>query len=91
MRGNSNMKITINGGHYPGLDSDAVGASGLQEAIVGYEVLEVQENEIYQITDTSNNFGSDASISIHCNAVENTNAKGTETLVGGFLFFIFLS
>ncbi|EIW20703.1 MULTISPECIES: N-acetylmuramoyl-L-alanine amidase family protein [Pelosinus] len=88
------MKIVINGGHCPGLDSGAVGASGLQEAIVakdimkrtacflravGYNVLEVQENELYQITDASNSFGADLFVSVHCNAATNTGAKGTET------------
>lgn len=88
------MKITINAGHYPGLDSGAVGQTGLQEAIVaadisqkvceyltavGYEVLFVQENELYQITNASNRFDADLFISIHCNAAANTNAKGTET------------
>jgi N-acetylmuramoyl-L-alanine amidase len=88
------MKIVINGGHYPRLDSGAVGASGLQEAIVardimkrtacflravGYEVLEVQKNELYQITDASNSFDADLFVSIHCNAAANTAAKGTET------------
>ena len=88
------MRITINGGHYPGEDSGAVGAAGLQEAVVardimqrvsgylrnvGYDVLKVQENELYQITDTSNAFGADLFVSIHCNAAANTEAKGTET------------
>jgi N-acetylmuramoyl-L-alanine amidase len=88
------MKIVINGGHYPGVDSGAVGASGLQEAdvarslmgkvanyirVVGHEVLEIQENELYEITDASNNFGAELFISIHCNAAENREAKGTET------------
>jgi N-acetylmuramoyl-L-alanine amidase len=88
------MKITVNAGHYPGLDSGAVGQTGLQEAevatdiaqkvceyltAVGYEVLFVQENELYQITNASNRFGADLFVSIHCNAAENTNAKGTET------------
>lgn len=88
------MKIVINGGHCPGLDSGAVGSSGLQEAIVardimkrtacflravGYEVLEVQENELFQITNASNNYGADLFASIHCNAAANTSAKGTET------------
>ena len=74
------MKIVINGGHCPGLDSGAVGSSGLQEAIVardimkrtacflravGYEVLEVQENELFQITNASNNYGADLFASIH--------------------------
>lgn len=88
------MKVVINGGHYPGLDSGAVGASGLQEAVVardimqkvagylravGYEVLEVQENELYQITDASNSFGADLFASIHCNAAESIYAQGAET------------
>lgn len=88
------MNICVNAGHYPGLDSGAVGSTGLQEAIVaediahkvccyltavGYEVLFVQENELYQITNASNRFGADLFISIHCNAAANTSAKGTET------------
>lgn len=88
------MKITINGGHCPGLDSGAVGATGLQEAAVakdvmqwvagylreiGHSVLEVQNNELYQIIDSSNRFGSDLFVSIHCNAAANPAARGTET------------
>jgi len=88
------MRIVINGGHYPGVDSGAVGTSGLQEAdvvrslmgkvanyirAVGYDVLEIQENELYEITDASNNFGADLFVSIHCNAADNRDAKGTET------------
>ncbi|WP_312517531.1 N-acetylmuramoyl-L-alanine amidase [Anaerospora sp.] len=88
------MKIAINGGHYPGLDSGAVGATGLQEAIVTqdlmkrvarylrtvwYDVTEIQENELYQITDASNNFGAELFISIHCNSAASTSARGTET------------
>lgn len=34
------MKITINGGHCPGLDSGAVGATGLQEAVVIKDVMQ---------------------------------------------------
>ncbi|AIF53929.1 N-acetylmuramoyl-L-alanine amidase [Pelosinus sp. UFO1] len=88
------MKITINGGHYPGRDSGAVGPTGLQESdvncdlmsrvanylrAVDCDVLEVQENTLSQITDASNRFGADLFISIHCNAAVDTNAKGTET------------
>lgn len=88
------MKITINGGHYPGLDSGAVGITGLQEATVTkdimkrmaqylravwYDVLEVQENELYEITDASNAFGAELFISIHCNSSTSTSARGTET------------
>ncbi|TWH47807.1 N-acetylmuramoyl-L-alanine amidase [Sporomusa sp. KB1] len=83
------MRETINGGHYPGKDSGAVGATGLQEAVVvrdvmqrvagylraiGHEVLEVQENELYQITDASNEFNSDLFVSIHCNAASSSAA-----------------
>ncbi|MEG6585317.1 N-acetylmuramoyl-L-alanine amidase family protein [Dendrosporobacter sp. 1207_IL3150] len=88
------MKITINGGHYPGIDPGAMGATGLQEAVVvrelmkkvayylrvvGYDVLEVQKNELYDITDASNIFEADLFVSIHCNAAANTSASGTET------------
>lgn len=87
------MKICINAGHCPGLDSGAVGTY-LQEAnvtkeiakivcadlqAVGYEVLFVQENELYDITDASNVFGADLFVSIHCNAATNLTARGTET------------
>lgn len=88
------MRICINAGHYPGKDSGAVGKTGLQEANVvkdiaklvmsylqkvGYDVLFVQENELYQIVDASNTYEADLFISIHCNAAENRSAKGTET------------
>ena len=88
------MKIAINGGHCPGIDSGAVGASGLQEAVVvcdimrkvaqylravGYQVLEIQENAVEQITQSANEFSSDLFIAIHCDSVENIFAQGTET------------
>lgn len=91
------MKVTINGGHCPGLDSGAVGSTGLQEADVthdvmrlvmyyleqvDFEVLTVQENELKDITDASNAFGADLFVSIHCNAAENRSAQGTETFYG---------
>ena len=86
------MKICINGGHYPGRDCGAVG-DRLQEAdvtrvlmhsvaeylrVVGHEVLEVQEYELYEITNTSNAWGAEIFVSIHCNAC-NEMARGTET------------
>jgi len=88
------MKITINAGHYPGRDSGAIGQSGVQEADINrdimervavylrdieYEVLEVQENILSQITDASNAFGTDLFVSIHCNGSNNTLVRGTET------------
>lgn len=89
------MKICINAGHCPGLDSGAVNSiTGLQEAHVthdvmqevmyhlqqaGYETLEVQENQLGDITKASNNFGADLFLSIHCNAATSDSAQGTET------------
>lgn len=88
------MKIALNGGHFPGKDSGAVGETGLQEAnvtrdlmellmqylqLVGHEVLTIQENELKDICDQSNQFGAELFISIHCNSAENREAQGTET------------
>ena len=88
------MKIAINAGHYPGLDSGAVGMAGLEEAVVNqdimvkvaaylrvvaYEVLEIQENVLSKITGASNNFGAELFISIHCNGAIDPAARGTET------------
>lgn len=93
------MKICINGGHCPRLDSGAVGQTGLQESHVthdvmqhvmyylqqvGYETLQVQENELADITNASNNWGADLFVSIHCNAAENRSAQGTETFCHSF-------
>lgn len=86
------MRIVVNAGHYPGKDSGACGTI-LQEANVtkdvmgivagylrysGHEVLEVQENELWEITNASNDFNADIFVSIHCNAAENRDAEGTE-------------
>jgi len=88
------MKITVNGGHYPGRDSGAVGITGLQEAdvnrdimsrvayylrAVDCDVLEVQENALRQIPDAANEFGTDLFVAIHCNGSVNADASGTET------------
>ena len=91
------MKISINAGHYPGLDSGAVGVGGLQEAEVakniservvnilrevGYNALFIQKNELYEIVELSNDFDAQLFVSIHCNAAENRSAQGTETFYG---------
>ena len=91
------MKVSINAGHYPGLDSGAVGQNGLQEAEVaknisdrvvsilrevGYNALFIQKNELYEITELSNDFCADLFVSIHCNAAENRSASGTEIFYG---------
>ena len=54
----------------------------LQQA--GYETLVVQENELRDITDSSNNWGANLFISVHCNAAENRSAQGTETFCHSF-------
>jgi len=88
------MKITVNAGHCPGHDPGAVGLNGLYEADVNrdimahvayylrailYEVLEVQENVLNDITRASNAFAADLFISIHCNTAEDLEVQGTET------------
>ena len=52
----------------------------LQQA--GYETLVVQENELRDITDASNNWGANLFISVHCNAAGNRSALATETFYG---------
>ncbi len=86
------MKICINGGHHPALDSGAVG-SRITEAeytaemmtavadyltAVGYTVLTVQENDLAAISNTANEWGANLFVSIHCNAATG-RARGTET------------
>lgn len=88
------MKITINGGHYPGHDSGAVGRAGLQEADVNHDVMirvadflraiscdvqEVQVNTLREIVAAAKAFGAEVFVSIHCNGSYNPDAKGTET------------
>lgn len=95
------MKITINGGHCPECDRGVVGGTGLQEAIVtkdvmvrvaeylravSYDVLEVQENILHNITQASNDFKADVFVAIHCNFSSDGGVKGTESfceLLGG--------
>lgn len=89
------MKITINGGHYPGHDSGAVGRTGLEEAdvnrdimirvadflrAISCDVLEVQVNTLRHIVDAAKEFDTGLFVSIHCNGSYDSDAKGTETL-----------
>lgn len=90
------MKIFINPGHCPGVDSGAVSPNtGLQEAdvalnignkvaeylqCVGYEVQVFQSDSLSEICDSANNWSADLFVSIHCNAA-NMVAQGTETLI----------
>ena len=86
------MKICINGGHCPRLDSGALGKRtteaeynrDMMHAVADYleaagcEVLRVQEKRLADITAASNKWGADLFVSLHCNAA-NRRARGTET------------
>lgn len=91
------MKVVINGGHCPGMDPGAVGrrvqeaniCSDLMKLVAGYlnavgmETLQVQENELGDISYASNQAGADLFVSIHCNAAANETARGTEVFYMG--------
>jgi len=87
------MLIAGNAGHYPGLDSGAVGPNGLTEAFVvdditrkflkfledaGYQTLFIQENSLAAICKKANDANVDLFISIHCNGFTNPSANGME-------------
>lgn len=88
------MKIYINPGHSVDGDDHGACCFGLREAdialaigqrvekylqAVGYTVKLGQFDNLQPICDDANNWCADYFISIHCNAVENPNACGTET------------
>lgn len=85
--------IAGNAGHCPGLDSGATGPNGLQEAdvakditekvldflsSVGWETKFIQENELQDICDISNEAKADFFVSIHCNSATSSEATGME-------------
>lgn len=86
-------RICLNPGHYIGLDPGAIGNKSTEAELVmdyanlikpmlekvGYEVTIVNYNELYQITDASDQWGADVFVSIHCNSAASTYAYGTET------------
>ena len=86
------MKIVVNGGHEPNVDSGAVGSRSTEADITqklmllvsaylekaGCEVMAVQTADLAEICNVTNRWGADILVSIHCNAF-NQKAKGTET------------
>lgn len=87
------MKIFINPGHCPGVDSGAVG-NGLKECDValrigtrvknylekmGMETVLLQMNSLSGISDAANESKANLFISIHCNSAATDTAHGTET------------
>ena len=89
------MKIAVNAGHHPELDSGCLGVYSrecdltkkIAEVVcqdmrnIGYEALFIQENELDDICLLSNNFEADLFVSIHCDAVESKAPNGTTTFV----------
>lgn len=87
-------KIAVNPGHYPALDSGAVGPAGLREADVamavakqlserltelGHIVCFISLNELERIAAQANAAAADGFVSIHCNGAVRSEAAGTET------------
>ena len=93
------MKVFINPGHDINLDSGAVNPNtGRRECDVahdagkllmqyletaGCEVKALQDDDLGLVCETSNEWGADIFVSLHCNAF-NTQARGTETLYKSF-------
>lgn len=86
-------KIAINSGHFSTLDPGACGRYSCEAdlvkdvakvvcedlKLVGYDVLFIEENELQDIVNQSDEFEADVFVSIHANAAENKQAEGTET------------
>jgi N-acetylmuramoyl-L-alanine amidase len=87
------MRVCINAGHCPGIDSGAVGQYSTEADIVkqvggivvqdlinaGVEAILVQDDSLAYVCNTSDSFNADFFVSIHCNAAENQSARGAET------------
>ena len=94
------MKVFINPGHDPRLDSGAVNPNyGTRECDVvreagemladyltnaGCEVKIMQDDDLDMVCATSNEWGADLFVSLHCNASLGRNARGTETWYKSF-------
>lgn len=89
------MKVFVNPGHAPGGSPDpGACGNGLRESDVaanvgemarqyleaaGCETRLLQSDSLREISSTSNAWGADIFVSIHCNSAGNPAAKGTET------------
>ena len=94
------MKVFINPGHDTRLDSGAVNPNtGTRECDVvkeagemladyltnaGCEVKIMQDDDLDMVCATSNEWGADLFVSLHCNACNAHNARGTETWYKSF-------
>lgn len=94
------MKVFINPGHDPRVDSGAVNPTyGTKECDVVKEAGEMladyltnagcivkimQDDDLDMVCATSNEWGADLFVSLHCNACNDHNARGTETWYKSF-------
>lgn len=94
------MKVFINPGHDPRLDSGAVNPNtGTRECDIvkeagemladyltnaGCTVKIMQDDDLDMVCATSNEWGADLFVSLHCNACNDHNARGTETWYKSF-------
>ena len=94
------MKIFINPGHDPRVDSGAVNPTyGTRECDIarqaggmladylsnaGCIVKIMQDDDLDMVCATSNEWGADLFVSLHCNACNDHNARGTETWYKSF-------
>ena len=94
------MKVFINPGHDPRVDSGAVNPNaGTRECDIvkeagemladyltnaGCEVKIMQDDDLDMVCATSNEWGADLFVSLHCNACNEHNARGTETWYKSF-------
>ena len=94
------MKVFINPGHDIRVDSGAVNPNtGTRECDIvkeagemladyltnaGYIVKIMQDDDLDMVCATSNEWGADLFVSLHCNASQSRNARGTETWYKSF-------
>lgn len=94
------MKIFINPGHDPRVDSGALNPTyGTRECDIARQAGEMladyltnagcivkimQDDDLDMVCATSNEWGADLFISLHCNASQGHNARGTETWYKSF-------
>ena len=94
------MKVFINPGHDIRVDSGAVNPNtGTRECDIVKEAGEMladyltnagcivkimQDNDLDMVCATSNEWGADLFVSLHCNASQSRNARGTETWYKSF-------
>ena len=90
------MKVFVNPGHDPNVDSGAVNIDyDVREADVtkqagallerglkraGHEVMLLQSDDLDAVVAAANDWPADIFVSLHCNASPGRNARGTETL-----------